>query len=482
MRIMFKFLIKHQLSLAAFASFVAGALSVTAVHTIQNAKASVEMADAKEMITEIPSSEAVEAAQEEVDPKGSSPFWEESSSMADMNFFENVIDQEASPKITEATPDRILSDFQARISPEFEVPDLIFNQTKFWFRVYTEFDSTKKIIHDSLHPHIIFDVVDVSDVLAQPARASWINTVKAQKMVSKRVAEVRSKLKKMARKNKEAMDEEELGWLAQFEEIKGNQKQIILKSAQNLRIQTGQKDFFENGLSISGRYLEGMETIFKQKNLPLELTRLPFVESSFVIGATSKVGAAGIWQFMPGIGRKFMTVNDRVDERRNPWKATEAAARLLKENHTILYKRWGLALTAYNHGPGGVRQAMAKINSRDIAKIVRSYRSRNFDFASANFYTCFLAALYAHEYRDILWADHFYEPALAFDSIKLVKAYKPAQLTQLTGLTGEQILLYNPELDRSFRRNYVIPKGYRLFLPSDVKLAMLDSRVGLKAE
>ena len=304
--------------------------------------------------------------------------------------------------------------------------------------------------------------------MAQPARAQWLNVEKAQKAVQKRVAQIRLQLQKMARKNKEQMTGEELAWLSQFEGIKGNQKKIILTASQNLRVQTGQKDFFENGLSISGRYLDGMETIFKEKGLPIELTRLPFVESSFVIGATSKVGAAGIWQFMPGIGRKFMAVNDQYDERRNPWKATEAAAKLLKENYIILHKKWGLALTAYNHGPGGVRRAMEVTGTKDIAKIVKTYRSKNFDFASANFFTCFLAAVHAQMYRDILWPDHSYESPLAYDSMKLRKAYKPQQIVQATGLTVEEILKYNPELDRTFKKNQVIPKGYRMFLPADV--------------
>ncbi len=404
------------------------------------------------------------------------PFWEDSAPTENplgLNFFEITdIEQESAPAITEATSDQILSDFEGRIRPEFHIPELIFNQTKFWFRIYTEFDSTKKVIHDSLHPHIIYDVIDISEILAQPARAKWLNVAKAEKAVSARVHEIRAKLKKMSKKSKEKMDEEELGWLTQFEGIKGNQKKIILTSSENLRVQTGQKDFFENGLTMSGRYLDGMEAIFREKGLPVELTRLPFVESSFVIGATSKVGAAGIWQFMPGIGRKFMMINDQIDERRNPFKATEAAAKLLKENHQILHRNWGLALTAYNHGPGGVRRAIEAIGTKDIAKIVRSYRSKNFDFASANFFTCFLAALHAQTYRDLLWTDHVYEPSIVAQSLRLRKSYKPRELVNATGLTAEQLLKHNPELDRVFRFNDHIPKGYRLFLPTETIASM----------
>ncbi len=84
----------------------------------------------------------------EVDPiisdDQSKPFWEAPHTQLgqgslESSFFEVVlIDPEESPHITEATPDLVLSDFQGRISSEFEIPELIFNQTKFWFRVYTE--------------------------------------------------------------------------------------------------------------------------------------------------------------------------------------------------------------------------------------------------------------------------------------------------------------------------------------------------------
>lgn len=454
---------QNQVVVASLVSFLLGAGGTAfMVSSDQSIKASLQTMRALVTIADEPVVNALNDSTESITFKDD-PF--------NVHFEETHIEPEKKAEITNETVDKILLDYQKRISPDFAVPDLIFNQTKFWFRVYTEFDSNKKIIHDSLHPHIIYDVVDVANIMALPARASWLNTVKAEKAVAKRVSEIRAKLKKMTKKTEEQMDAEELGWLSQFKEIEGKQKRIILMAAQNLRIQTGQKDFFENGLSISGRYIDGMETIFKAKKLPIELTRLPFVESSFAIGATSKVGAAGIWQFMPGIGRQFMTINDQFDERRNPWKATEAAAKLLKENYMILHKNWGLALTAYNHGPGGVKLAMKKTGSRDISKIVRTYRSRNFDFASANFFTCFLAAVHAQMYRDILWTDRLTEPTLVYDSMKLKKSVRPTQLLQSLGLSAEQLLSFNPELDRSFKKNSVIPKGYKIFIPLQVKTA-----------
>ena len=80
--------------------------------------------------------------------------------------------------------------------------------------------------------------------------------------------------------------------------------------------------------------------------------RLPHVESSFNTYAYSKVGAAGMWQFMRSTGRRFLRIDAVVDERLDPYRSTEAAARFLEQNYIVLGS-WPLALTAYNHGPGG---------------------------------------------------------------------------------------------------------------------------------
>jgi membrane-bound lytic murein transglycosylase D len=84
----------------------------------------------------------------------------------------------------------------------------------------------------------------------------------------------------------------------------------------------------------------------------VNLAYLPLVESSFNVRARSIVGAVGMWQFMPETGKKFMRIDEKVDERRDPFASTRAAARLLKENYRLL-SNWPLAITAYNHAPTG---------------------------------------------------------------------------------------------------------------------------------
>jgi LysM repeat protein len=117
---------------------------------------------------------------------------------------------------------------------------------------------------------------------------------------------------------------------------------------------------------------------------------LPLVESSYE-NATSKAAAVGVWQFTRATGRQYLRISGRVDERREPMKAAQAAARLLRDNYKALGS-WPLALTAYNHGRGGMMRAKAAHGS-DLPTIISDYRGPVFGYASMNFYTEFLAAV-----------------------------------------------------------------------------------------
>jgi LysM repeat protein len=160
----------------------------------------------------------------------------------------------------------------------------------------------------------------------------------------------------------------------------------------NVHTQLGIKERFREGIIRSGRYVEAFRDIFTELDVPLELTLLPLVESSFENRALSSAGAAGIWQFTRGTGRLYMTVSRKVDHRLDPAKATRAAARLLRDNYKALGS-WPLAITAYNHGRGGMLRAQSEIGSSDINKIIDEYRGRLFGYASMNFYAEFLAAV-----------------------------------------------------------------------------------------
>ena len=94
-----------------------------------------------------------------------------------------------------------------------------------------------------------------------------------------------------------------------------------------------------------------------------------------------------------------MRVDHIVDERLDPYRASVAAARLLEQNYRVT-GTWPLAITAYNHGASGMRRAAQQLGTKDIARIVREYRSPSFGFASRNFYVEFLAATHVATHHE----------------------------------------------------------------------------------
>lgn len=365
----------------------------------------------------------------------------------------------------------VLNDTEERITEEFSIPKGLESRVGFWISIYSEHTSENKIIHHLDYPWITFEVFNVSDILAQPAKFSWTNPEKADKETKKRLQYVRSKLaslhKKLKKNQLDKLDADETKYMEALQKLPGS----LIKNAQfassRVRVQTGQKDHFQKGLGIANRYLPHMEQIFIDHGLPAEVSRLPLVESSFNKTATSKVGAAGLWQFMDNTGKKFLVINSFIDERRSPIKSTEAAAELIKENYIIMGKSWPLAITAWNHGPVGLKKAIKELKTKDIAKIIKHFESRHFSFASENFYSEFLAALYVEKYSDRLFETIELQPTLVLDSYKLTQRLKPKQIFASINVTEEEFIDMNPDLKKAIKMNVPLPKGLIIFVHPD---------------
>ncbi len=228
-----------------------------------------------------------------------------------------------------------------------------------------------------------------------------------------------------------------------------------------IRAQRGIRERFEGGVRRSGRYLEHMRKVFAGRGLPVELTYLPLVESSFRNDARSFRGAVGMWQFMPRTGRRYLRVTRLVDERRDPMEATRAAARLLQENYREL-RTWPLAVTAYNHGRAGMKRAVRRVGTRDIVEIIRRYRSRTFKFASKNFYAEFLAAVHIMREVERHLPHVRFDPLVHLEEISLTKRVSVSTLLRRSRVSRAEFLKWNPALSR---RAAWLPKGYRLKAP-----------------
>ena len=395
-------------------------------------------------------------------------------------FLLGVVGKENAP--TDTVPDQpvfdrdhVLSDAEDRIDDQFAVTPTLKDRVGFWFDIYTKYDQNHRLIHHQRFPWIVYKVIDVTDIInASEPRVRWLRNVKADKFVKAETAKVRATLAKLAKGvSPEKLSGDEKPVAEALARVGGKSlKKTASEALHELRVQTGQRNFFVEGLQVSPRYLSAMEKIFRAKKLPIELTRLPFVESSFNKRATSKVGASGIWQFMGDTGRKFLIVDGNIDERRSPFKASEAAAMLLKENHMILGHSWPLAVTAWNHGPSGVRLACKSARSKDLGTVVARYHSRSFDFASSNFYSEFLGALYAEKYHDQIFEKIDRESELSPTIVRVQKAVRLQDVVRSSGLTMDEFLMMNPDLSDIAKSNSFLPVGFRLHLPDRARVGV----------
>lgn len=311
----------------------------------------------------------------------------------------------------------------------------------FWRRVFGELSDTQSIVHSATYPYKVLATLDLSD---EAERMNRIAFAKRRELEEKRAKEETVELLKQVHKLREtpsAMNSEQRRLYDQFADIKDDDR--FRKAADTVRVQHGLKERTEQALETSSRYLPVMETTFKNYQLPVSLTRLPLVESSFNIEAYSKAGAAGLWQFIPSSARIYMRLNELVDDRRDPWTSTDAAARHLKDDYAALGD-WPLAITAYNYGRSGISRALNNVNGTTLVDLIERFESERFGFASKNYYAEFLGALEVdRDYRKRIGQLPEREPLL-FDVVE-TKHYVPYEtLRQLCGADDELFRKLNP--------------------------------------
>jgi membrane-bound lytic murein transglycosylase D len=244
-----------------------------------------------------------------------------------------------------------------------------------------------------------------------------------------------------------------------------------------VRFQRGLADRFRRGLIRSGAVLAEIKRILSEYGVPADLAYLPHVESSFNLRTYSKFGAAGIWQFTRGTGRKFLTVRYEVDERLDPILSTYAAAKFLRANYERLGS-WPLAITAYNHGPQGIDRIVTRKGTRDLATLIKTCDCRLFKFASKNFYAEFLAARQVAKRFQDYFGPLELEPQLAYSAVELPFYLDFERAIDVLGVDEEVLRNLNPSLRTPVIVGAkLIPKGYRLRLPAGVAPARFVSMV-----
>lgn len=370
--------------------------------------------------------------------------------------------------------EKILSDSGNRLSKEFLVPEGLKERTKFWFDIYTRYGLAHHIIHHARYPWIIFRVLDNSEMLSNAKGPLWLRQDRSSKFAKAETAKIRKALLKLAKmKDYTNLGALERDLFNKLLPIKGSRRSVFAAAAENIRSQLGQRDFFQRGLINSSKYLPYMEDEFRSLGLPTELTRMPFVESSFNEEAYSKVGASGIWQIMPRTGKAYMIVDTHIDERNSPLKATRTAGRLLRSYYKALGNSWPLAITSYNNGIGNIQKAIKSAGSRDLPTIIARYHRGDFKFASSNFYSCMLASLYAEKYNELIFKDMPREPLQEREVLQLANRTSVKVLQKSIGLDVKELMKYNRDLKIAIRLNKTLPRGFMLHLPPGYKSRLL---------
>ena len=350
--------------------------------------------------------------------------------------------------------------------PAFPCPAALHPKVKFWKKVFAVYSEHQILVHDTEHLGRVYSILDFRHLAGAGESAGVLEEVK-RKSGEREKERIRALLLDLdARKgNDGGLSEEERKIWNLFAKDKNPRKFAAAAAAARIRTQRGLKERFAEGIRVSRRYLAEMEEIFRREGLPVELTRLPLVESCFDVGAYSKAGAAGIWQFMPGTGRNYLRIGGVLDERRDPLRATRGAALHLKENYQAL-GTWPLAITAYNHGRAGMRRAVRDMGTTDITRIVRGYSGPLFGFASRNFYAEFLAALEVEKAHREYFGELRFERPLESDEVPLRHALSGKVAAQCANVAPEELAVLNPAVGSvvfSGRGN--IPRGYSLRVP-----------------
>lgn len=204
---------------------------------------------------------------------------------------------------------------------------------------------------------------------------------------------------------------------------------------------------FARWLERSGRYIPMMRPIFAEYGLPEDLVYLAMVESGFNSRAYSWAHAVGPWQFIESTGRMYGLQNDWwFDERRDPEKATHAAARFLRDLHKQFEGDWYLAVAAYNAGPGRIQGAIRTLGSRDFWQISRG---QHLQLETRQYVPKLLATLIIVKDLDKYGFSNleYYEP-LAYEVVKVPSATDLELAAELCGISYEEIKALNPELKR----------------------------------
>ncbi len=224
------------------------------------------------------------------------------------------------------------------------------------------------------------------------------------------------------------------------------------------RFQSDLRGFYGHALERSGRYVPGITPILRTEGVPEEFAYLPLIESGFRTQAVSPARAVGLWQFIPGTGRRYgLRIDQYVDERRDPVPATHAAARYLKDLYAM-FGDWHLTLAAYNTGEGRITGIIERGEADDYWEMTDRgclYRE------TSDYVPEFLAAVQIAGEPELYGFVPPQPQSMEYDQIFIARHFPLAKLAQLCDTSADVLRELNPALIKGV----IPPGGYGVKVP-----------------
>lgn len=226
-------------------------------------------------------------------------------------------------------------------------------------------------------------------------------------------------------------------------------------------------------LERQGQFFPMFDKYLSEHNMPKDIKYLSIIESGLNPKARSRVGAMGLWQFMPATGKEFkLYYNSHVDDRLDPERSTEAAVRYLKALNKR-YNNWELALAAYNCGPGNVNKAIRRSGGKRTFWEIYRYLPRETRSYIPQFQAIMYVLRYAEEHNLVLEESSY---PMAYEKVNMGNGYTLESLAKHTGLCIEDLEYLNPSLKKSTVPDFGkaisinVPKSGHAFITANLEV------------
>ncbi|MEO7163576.1 MAG: lytic transglycosylase domain-containing protein, partial [Bdellovibrionia bacterium] len=351
--------------------------------------------------------------------------------------------------VSDSVIDSILKDEDHKISSEFQVYPEFQTPTKFWLKIYAQYSTKDVVIYDSKDMNIIYEVLNLRPI-QQKSRNAIVFEILSERKIKKTISAYKKAFLDLSKDSAPKQPSREQSLI--LKAVKTSKTPILWKEmALSIKSMKGQRDPIVQGLLNGEEYFPKMEKLFIQAGVPVELTRLCLVESSFNIKAGSKVGASGLWQIMPRVGKQYLKMDEskKIDERLSALKSSIAAAKLLKFNYKYLGS-WLLAVVSYNHGFKGLPRL--KPHTYSFSKIAHLFhmsgnKKEVLGWASKNYYSEYLAILHASMYAKQIYGDLPESPShRSFEFERLTTAKTGLNFIAEKNISEKDFLAYNTDI------------------------------------